>query len=55
MNVRQFVEQEQEFKRHNEETMEALADVGAGLVVDGEKVLDWLASWGTEAEKDPPE
>ena len=50
--VRQFVDQEKEFKRRNEETMDALADVTAGLVVDGKKVLDWLASWGTEGEKE---
>lgn len=50
--VRQFVDQEKEFKRRNEETMDALADVSAGLVVDGKKVLDWLASWGTEGEKE---
>ena len=50
--VRQFVDREKEFKRRNEETMDALADVTAGLVVDGKKVLDWLASWGTEGEKE---
>ena len=50
--VRQFVDQEKEFKRRNEETMDALADVTAGLVVDGKRVLDWLASWGTEGEKE---
>ena len=52
--VRQFVDQEKEFKRRNEETMDALADVNAGLVVDGKRVLDWLASWGTEEEKEVP-
>jgi predicted transcriptional regulator len=53
--VRQFVDQEKELKRRNEETMEALADVTAGLVVDGKRVLNWLASWGTEDEKEVPE
>ena len=52
--VRQFVDQEKEYKRRNEETMDALADVNAGLVVDGKRVLDWLTSWGTEDEKEVP-
>lgn len=37
-----------------EETQLALADVEAGRVVDGEDVMDWLESWGTEDEKEPP-
>jgi predicted transcriptional regulator len=52
--VRQFVEREKELQRRNEETLDALADIEAGLLVDGDKVLDWIASWGTEDEKEPP-
>jgi predicted transcriptional regulator len=53
--VRQFVDREKELKRRNEETMEALADFEVGLVVDGDKVLKWIASWGTSDEKAPPQ
>ena len=33
---------------------ETLADVEAGRVVGGEKVLDWLDSWGSDDELAPP-
>jgi predicted transcriptional regulator len=33
---------------------EGLADVRAGRVMDGEPVLRWLESWGTEHELPPP-
>lgn len=36
------------------ETLEVLADVEAGRVVEGEKVVDWLDSWGSEDELAPP-
>jgi len=52
--VKQYVEQEKETQQKNNETLEALADVQAGLVVDGETVLDWVSSWGTVNEKEPP-
>jgi predicted transcriptional regulator len=52
--VQQYVEREKEIQFRNKETMEALADSQAGLVVDGDTVLDWIASWGTENEKEPP-
>jgi len=33
---------------------EGLADVRAGHVVDGDDVLRWLESWGTDQELPPP-
>ena len=33
---------------------EGLADVRVGRVVDGEQVLNWLESWGSENELPPP-
>jgi predicted transcriptional regulator len=33
---------------------EGLADIRAGRVVDGDDVLRWLESWGTEQELPPP-
>ena len=31
-----------------------LEDIAAGRVVDGDEVMDWIASWGTPDEKAPP-
>lgn len=31
-----------------------LADVQAGRVMDGDEVLRWIESWGTEQELPPP-
>ncbi len=36
------------------ETYEALAEVEAGELISGDKVLDWLDSWGDENEKPSP-
>jgi predicted transcriptional regulator len=33
---------------------EGLADAKAGRLVDGESVMSWLASWGTDNELPPP-
>jgi predicted transcriptional regulator len=33
---------------------EGLADVQAGRLVDGESMLRWLESWGTDGELPPP-
>lgn len=37
-----------------QETLEALASVRAGRVVDGDDLMEWIASWGRKAEKKPP-
>jgi predicted transcriptional regulator len=37
-----------------QETLDALASVRAGRVVDGEDVMTWIASWGKKGEKKPP-
>ena len=52
--VQQFVAREKELQRRNAETMEALSDVYADLVFDGEEVLEWVGSWGADEEKEPP-
>jgi predicted transcriptional regulator len=40
--------------RRRSETLEALEDIESGRIVDGEKVLDWLAGWGTDDETEAP-
>jgi len=52
--MNQYVEQEKELERRHQQTLEALEDVEAGRVVDGKKVLDWLAGWGGDDEQEPP-
>lgn len=47
------------FDRHDDQerwvqTLEALADVAQGRVIDGEVVHDWLRSWGTDQEQPAP-
>ena len=34
---------------------EALAEADKGAFISGEKVMEWLASWGTDNELPPPE
>lgn len=34
---------------------EGLADLDAGRTVPYEKVREWLLSWGTDNEREPPE
>lgn len=34
---------------------EGLADIRAGRVVDGDEVLRWIDSWGTDNESEAPQ
>lgn len=52
--VREYLERDEVKMRHLAETREAIAEVEAGQLIDGDKVLDWLESWGTDNEKQPP-
>ena len=52
--MKQYVEQEKELEHRHQQTLEALEDIEAGRVVDGKKVLDWLAGWGDDDELEPP-
>ncbi len=52
--MHEYVVQEKELARRREETLEALEDIEAGRIVDGKKVLNWLAGWGTGDEQAPP-
>jgi predicted transcriptional regulator len=31
-----------------------MADIEAGRLIDGDEVMEWLESWGTENELEPP-
>jgi predicted transcriptional regulator len=52
--MQQYVAQEKERDHRRTETLEALADVEAGRVVEGERVMVWLDSWGSDDELAPP-
>lgn len=49
--VREYLAKEEVKAQRLLETQEALQDMQAGRVVDGEAVMDWLASWGSEGEQ----
>jgi predicted transcriptional regulator len=36
------------------DTLEGLDDIKNGRVIDGDLVHQWMASWGTDNELDPP-
>jgi prevent-host-death family protein len=44
----------QERERFLEAVALGLSDATAGRVVDHAKVAEWLATWGTDQEGDPP-
>lgn len=49
--LKEYLAREQRKTKMLEETYEALADIKAGRVTDGNEILDWLDTWGTESEK----
>lgn len=48
------LQREDQRQRRDEETREALGELDAGQVVDGDEVLDWIDSWGSDKELEPP-
>ena len=52
--VKEFVEREEKKAQRLEETLEALADLEAGRVIDGDEMNRWIESWGTDNELEPP-
>ena len=52
--VREYVEREEQRQQMLRETQEGLDDIETGRVVDGEAVMAWLESWGTDRELEPP-
>lgn len=49
-----YFEREGQDLRMYRETLEGLADVEAGRVIDGDQVLAWIESWGSDNELPPP-
>ncbi len=49
-----YFERDNQDQRMYRETLEGLADVEAGRVIDGDQVLAWIESWGSDSELPPP-
>lgn len=52
--IREYLAREDLRVKRLEETKDALAELEAGELIDGEEVLAWLDSWGTDHERQPP-
>ena len=52
--VEAYLSQEELKQKRKEATREALEDYKAGRVIDGDKMMEWIESWGTDNEKEPP-
>ncbi len=50
----EYVEKEKERVSKREQTINAVKDVDEGRTVEGEKVMEWLSSWGSSEELEPP-
>ena len=49
-----LVDELREKQRLVEAVIAGVADIEQGRVVEHEKVVEWLSSWGTEHEKEVP-
>jgi predicted transcriptional regulator len=52
--VREYLAREERRRQRLAETQEALADLDAERVIDGDAILEWIDSWGTSEEREPP-
>lgn len=49
-----YFDNENQQQRMYRETLEGLADVEAGRLIDGDQVQSWIESWGSDNELPPP-
>jgi len=52
--VSEYLERKERNAQMLKETREAMDDVTAGRLLDGEEVMAWVESWGTDNELEPP-
>ena len=50
----QYIARIEQNERILRETRQALSEIESGNFVDGEEVMDWIESWGTEDVKSSP-
>jgi len=53
--LNEFMAKEERALNRLERTRKALDQVEAGQVVDGDEVMAWIASWGSDKESNPPQ
>jgi predicted transcriptional regulator len=52
--VKEFIERQELEKQRWQETLQAMESVAQGRVLSGESVHEWLNSWGSSNELQPP-
>lgn len=52
--VKEYVERREQELRMLAETRDAMREVDEGKLVDGDKVMNWLESWGSDNDQEPP-
>ena len=52
--IKEFLERRSKQDKQWKETLEAIESVKSGRVIDEKVVNNWLTSWGTDKELDPP-
>jgi len=52
--VKDYLARTEEDSKCWQETLEALASVKAGDLIEGDQIDTWLASWGNAKELEPP-
>jgi len=52
--LNEFIAKEERALNRIERSRKALDQVEAGQVVDGDEVMTWIASWGSDKESSPP-
>jgi predicted transcriptional regulator len=52
--VREYLQREALRQHRNAETREALVELESGQLVEGDEVLAWVDSWGSDNEGEPP-
>jgi len=52
--LNEFIAKEERALNRIERSRKALEQVEAGQVVDGDEVMTWIASWGSDKESSPP-
>ena len=53
--VKDYLAKEKRKAERLAQTREALEDIEMGRVIDGQEVMDWLESWGSDTESSPPQ
>ena len=53
--LNEYIAKEERALNRIERSRKALDQIEAGQVIDGDDVMAWIASWGTDKESSPPQ